>query len=65
MKTDRETECSIPSVEETKATNELDSLTMEQKAQLSDESTQKAHLEAYREQMRRRNCPGCGETETF
>ncbi|QDV43813.1 hypothetical protein Enr13x_36730 [Stieleria neptunia] len=65
MQSRRRTECGNSQIEDTKPTNELDSLTKEERAQLSDESIQKAHLEAYMEQMRRRNCPGCGETETF
>lgn len=40
-------------------------LTPEQRAQLQDEATQEANLKAYREQMRRLNCPGCGETDIF
>ena len=51
--------------EQTEAQAESPELTEKQRAELADEATQKAYLEAYREQMRRLNCPGCGETEIF
>ena len=40
-------------------------LTEAERARLADEATQEAYLKAYREQMRRMNCPGCGESEVF
>ncbi len=32
---------------------------------LSDAATQEAYRKAYIKQLRRMNCPGCGETEIY
>ena len=42
-----------------------ESLSPAQEQQLSDEQLQEQYRQAYLEQLRRRSCPGCGDTDLF
>jgi len=53
------------STEETRKDAKTMDAQEQEKPSLDDENIQAAYRKAYFEQLRRRACPGCGETEMF